>query len=330
MQVSQRLLEVPDCGGRCRGPVTEEAGQGEPLDGMALKHPKDYTGSVDEGPAAQISHWIYREGAEITELSTTPEYETVEFATTDIGLILNTLGLFADLITFVFPLQRLIIHGLILLFAYGFRPGMILGMRYRDVVMAVVRDPEDRNRRRLVATFTIRGGRLTKISRPPSHQHCVSAMHPDIPLSLATKLSEDSSNSSEILKAELSCWRNKLRRAASEHKKGKKFQFSTTLLPYPLFCLTHIDGVIGIHCKAFGAGYQSVHGLLYRANLENVDYVALEWHDEMLDDEIFPMSYTSFRRTLRFVLLVAGFSTLARVYTFRVGALVEYDGTYYT
>lgn len=47
----------------------------------------------------------------------------------------------------------------------------------------------------------------------------------------------------------------------------------------------------------------------------------------MLDQEIFPMSCTSFWRTLRRVLLVAGFVTLASVYAFRVGALVEYDGS---
>lgn len=39
------------------------------------------------------------------------------------------------------------------------------------------------------------------------------------------------------------------------------------------------------------------------------------------------MSCTSFWRTLRRVLLVAGFVTLASVYAFRVGALVEYDGS---
>lgn len=39
------------------------------------------------------------------------------------------------------------------------------------------------------------------------------------------------------------------------------------------------------------------------------------------------MSYKSFWRTLRRVFLVAGIVTLARVYAFRVGALVEYDGS---
>ena len=208
-------------------------------------------------------------------LSTTPEYQTVEFTVNDIGLILKTLWLCGHLIAFVAPIQRVIFHALVLLFAYGFRQGMIIGMKYRDVTMAVIRD--DQNRRRLVATFTI--------------------------------------------------WRNKLRANALEHKKGEKFQFTTTLLPYQLFCITHLVGVIGIHFNAFKAGYQSVDELLHKPNLEHVDYVPLEWHDDMLDQEVFPMSYTSFSRTLSRVLLVAGFQTLARVYAFRVGALVEYDGS---
>lgn len=242
---------------------------------LTLKRPKDHPGSTDEGPVAQISHWIYHEGAEAMGLSTAPEYQTVEFTVNDIGLILKTLWLSAHLITFVAPIQRVIFHALVLLFSFGFRQGMIIGMKYRDVKMAVVRD--DQNRRRLDATFTI--------------------------------------------------WRNKLRANALEHKKGKKFEFTTTLLPYQLFCITHLVGVIGVHFNAFKAGYQSVDELLHRPSLEHVDHVTLEWRDDMLDQEIFPMSYTSFSRTLRRVLLVAGFQTLARVYAFRVGALVEYDGS---
>ena len=85
--------------------------------------------------------------------------------------------------------------------------------------------------------------------------------------------------------------------------------------------------MIGIHSKAFKAGYQSVNELLHRPNLEDVDCVPLEWRDEMLDLEIFPISYKPFWRTLRRVLLVAGFVTLVPVYAFQVGALVEYDGS---
>ncbi|KAH9947511.1 hypothetical protein B0H21DRAFT_691785, partial [Amylocystis lapponica] len=242
---------------------------------MTLKRPTDLSGALDEGPVSQISHWIYHEGAEEMGLSTTPNYQKVEFTVTDIGLILKTLWLCADLVSFVFPIQRVIFHALVLLFSYGFRQGMIIDMTYEDVIVAVIRDEE--GRRRLVTTFTI--------------------------------------------------WRNKLRANALESTKGEKFQFTTTLLPYPLFCLTHLVGVIGIHFNAFKAGYRSIDELLRKPNLENIDYIHLKWRKDMLDKKIFNMSYTSFWRTLRRVLLVAGFSTLARIYAFRLGALAEYDGS---
>lgn len=82
-----------------------------------------------------------------------------------------------------------------------------------------------------------------------------------------------------------------------------------------------------MHFNAFKAGYKSTDDLLNRPIFEGVDYVELEWKEEFLDREILPMSYTVFLRRLRRVLLVAGFAVMARPYAFRVGALVEYDGT---
>ncbi|KAI1313157.1 hypothetical protein F5Y03DRAFT_406465 [Xylaria venustula] len=187
-------------------------------------------------------------------LSTTLEYQKVEFTVNDIGLILKTLLLCAYFIRFTAPIQRVAFHAFVLVYFYGFRQGMIIGVKYRDVTMAL------------------------------------------------------SAN-------------------ALEHKKGKKFHFTTTLFFYPLLCLTHLVGVIGIHFNAFKAGYRSVDELLHRPNLEHVDYVPLEWRDEVLDDDIFPMSYTTFSRIFQHVLLVAGFRTMARIYAFRLGALVEYDGS---
>lgn len=84
---------------------------------MTLKRPKDHPSSTDEGPVAQISHWIYHEGAELMGPITTPEYRTVEFTVNDIGLSLKTLWLCAHCITFVAPIQRIVFHALVLLFA---------------------------------------------------------------------------------------------------------------------------------------------------------------------------------------------------------------------
>jgi hypothetical protein len=59
---------------------------------------------------------------------------------------------------------------------------MIIGMKFQDVAVSMVRDPVDPTRRRLIATFTI--------------------------------------------------WRNKLRRDALEHKKGKKCVVLVLLLAF--------------------------------------------------------------------------------------------------
>ena len=219
---------------------------------------------IDEGPVSEISHWIYHEGAEVG-LSTTPDYQKVEFTVTDLDFTPKTLWLCADLMSFMLPIQQVIFHALVLLFSLGFRQGMIIDMKYKAIIIAVIRDNE--GRRGLVTTFTI--------------------------------------------------WQNKLR----------AFQFTSTLLPYPLFCLTHLIGVSGVHFKAFKAGYTSIDYLLHRPDLESVDYIHLEWRENMLGTKIFDMSYTSFWRTLRRVLLVAGFSTLTRIYAFRLKALAEYDRT---
>ena len=206
-------------------------------------------------------------------LSTKSDYEKVEFTITDIGLILKTIWLCANLIPFTSPIQRVIFHALVLLFSFGYHQGMIIGMKYEEVVVAFVRDAD--SRRRLATTVTVN--------------------------------------------------RNKLRANVLEHAKGKNFQFTTTFLPYSLFCLTHLVLIVGIHFNAFKAGYKSVDEILHRPNLENVNYIHLEWREDFLNKPIFPMSYTTFWHNLQHVLLVAGFSTMARLYAFCVGALIEYN-----
>ena len=149
---------------------------------LVLKHPKNYPGSADEGPMSKISHWIYHEGAEEMGLATVPEYTTVEMTARDIGVILRTLWLFADWIPMT-PFQCVIFHALIILFSLGFRQGMITGMKFQDVAVAMVRDLVDPTRRRLATMYTI--------------------------------------------------WRNKLRRDALEHKKGKKYVVNSFWHPSP-------------------------------------------------------------------------------------------------
>ncbi|KAK0701269.1 hypothetical protein B0H67DRAFT_614339 [Lasiosphaeris hirsuta] len=183
---------------------------------MTLKRPTNISGAIDKGPVTEISHWIYHEGAEMG-LSTTPEYQKVEFTVTDIGLILKTLRLSADLISFLLPIQQVIFHALVLLFSLGFRQGIIMDIE----------------------------------------GECLGAHH---------------------------------KREVPVHQHSP---------PYPLFCLTHLICVIGIHFYAFKAGYTSIDDFLHRPNLEIVEYIHLEWRDNMLGKKTFNMSYTNFCRTLR-------------------------------
>lgn len=193
--------------------------------------------STDEGPVAQISHRIYHQGAKEMQLSTMPEDETVEFTATDIGLILKTLWLCTDLITFLFSIQRVIFHALVLLF----QPRLPTRHYYRH-----------------------------------EGSTCHRSRCPAIGGDLSLPLRFGGTSSGRTL-----C--NKTRRARSSSSP-----------PYPLFCLTNVVAVIGLDCKAFKADHQSVQELLHRPSLEDVNYVPLEWRDELLNEEILPMSYSTF------------------------------------
>ena len=95
-------------------------------------------------------------------LSTVPDYTTVELTAQDIGLILKTLWSRADDIPVQDPFQRVVFHALVILFSFGFRQGMIIGMKYRDVISAIIRDPVDRKTKRPVTTFTIWRNKLRR------------------------------------------------------------------------------------------------------------------------------------------------------------------------
>jgi hypothetical protein len=108
---------------------------------LVLKRPKNYPGSADEGPVSRISHWIYHGGADKMGLSTVPEYTKVKMMAHDVGVILWMLWLMADWIP-ISPLQWVIFHALVILFSLGFRQGMIMGMKFKDIAVAMVRNLE--------------------------------------------------------------------------------------------------------------------------------------------------------------------------------------------
>lgn len=99
-------------------------------------------------------------------LSEDSSYDKVEMTGRDTGHLLKTLYECADDIPVQYPVHRVIFHALVLLFTYGgFCRGMVMGpgsMRFRDVSMGLVRDPENPNRRRLVAEPTIKRNKLRR------------------------------------------------------------------------------------------------------------------------------------------------------------------------
>jgi len=51
--------------------------------------------------------------------------------------------------------QRVIFHALVILVSVGFRQDMIIGMKFQDMAITMVRDSVNPTRRRLITMFTI-------------------------------------------------------------------------------------------------------------------------------------------------------------------------------
>lgn len=78
-----------------------------------------------------------------------------EATTTDVLIILETLWIRAVDIPCT-PSDRVAFHSVILASAIGgFRPEVLMQMKYRDVKLVVVRDPNRQQRTKLVANITI-------------------------------------------------------------------------------------------------------------------------------------------------------------------------------
>ncbi|KAK4221297.1 hypothetical protein QBC38DRAFT_550101 [Podospora fimiseda] len=77
--------------------------------------------------------------------------------------------------------------------------------------------------------------------------------------------------------------------------------------------------------KAFKAGYQSFEDLLKTPRLENTECLELEWKEEMLEKEIFPIDYDVYLKLWNRLWLVAGNRDKIRPYSLRVGAGAALD-----
>lgn len=125
----------------------------------------DHTKQRAQGPIFEISKWIYDGLADELGLTVNQTFEKVEATAEDIIVVLNTLWERAGDINCE-PDTRLAFHAVLLTAGIGgFRPASMMRLPYRQVSLAVVRDPNDRTRTRLVATIVVKKNKKKRASR---------------------------------------------------------------------------------------------------------------------------------------------------------------------
>lgn len=102
--------------------------------------------------------------------------------------------------------------------------------------------------------------------------------------------------------------------------------FSLVCIPRPEICLARIILSRALAANAFDAGFRTFEELLRRPNLENTDFLPLQWKDEMLERSIFPITYSRYNGIWYRLLLVAGLRKDTRIYGLHVGAAGRLDG----
>jgi hypothetical protein len=105
-----------------------------------------------------------------------------------------------------------------------------------------------------------------------------------------------------------------------------RISFSMTPIPYSPICLASIIAARAIKDDAFKVAFESVEALLSRPTLESVDFLPLDWKEEMLDRPIFNISDSTFSDLWHRTCLVSGLRVNPRFYTMRVGAGGRLDG----
>lgn len=97
-------------------------------------------------------------------------------------------------------------------------------------------------------------------------------------------------------------------------------------MPYSMFCPVSLIIAKALSDDAFDPSFGSVQALFDRPIFGNTACVDLVWKKEIMDQEIFPMSYSSFYELWNRVHVVAGYSEKVRPYSLRVGAGSRLDG----
>ncbi|KAB5513527.1 hypothetical protein GE09DRAFT_1013927 [Coniochaeta sp. 2T2.1] len=124
-------------------------------DKWTLRWDKGFAKGRGRGPVYSISQWISGELADEYGLTREQTFEKVEATPEDIRILLTTLwNRPADIVCA--PRDRFSFHGILILAGLGFRPGVVVKIPYKQVKLAIVRDPKQPNRRTLAASVTLR------------------------------------------------------------------------------------------------------------------------------------------------------------------------------
>ncbi|KAK8035693.1 hypothetical protein PG991_001766 [Apiospora marii] len=231
-----------------------------------------------EGPTYIIVKLIFMNIAVELDLDTDTSYLKVAMTSVDVDVVLKSLWSRADIIRCK-PETRVSFHSVILLAAIGgFRRGTLLDLKFNQFDVAVVRDPANPTRTKIVMTVFIKRNKIKETSK------------------------------------------------TSRARNGGWIGFSITLVPNSTFCLGSQILTRGIQKKAFKVDFKTIDEIFELPNLESVDFVPLEWKQEMMEEMIFSISSNKLNELWHSVLLAAGFRKDPRLYALRVGTGTNLDG----
>jgi hypothetical protein len=99
------------------------------------------------------------------------------------------------------------------------------------------------------------------------------------------------------------------------------FQLPST----PQLCLASLILSRGLEENAFVGGFKDESELYSRPNLGNVDYIELDWKEEMKEDIMFGMSYHNYNEKWHHGCRVSGMRDLPNLHSIRRGAGASMD-----
>ncbi|KAH8909470.1 hypothetical protein BR93DRAFT_392943 [Coniochaeta sp. PMI_546] len=127
----------------------------EHVDKWTLRWEKGLVKGRARGAVYEICRWISGPLAEKYGLTREQTFEKVEATPEDVRILLNTLWTRPADINCA-PNDRLSFHAIVILAGIGFRPGVVVKIPYKQVKLAIVRDPQHLDRRTLAASITLR------------------------------------------------------------------------------------------------------------------------------------------------------------------------------